>query len=474
MPTAAPQSQDKKTEGGRTPSHRLGTAPSSLRVQLPAGSFIDAFSGRGNGAGQGRNAQAGPSSSTGSRSGDASSDATARDAAARRLPPVQTSDAALLAQGIMDRREKAQEIVAVQESLMQDRPIGRQELKKALTRLAVPHWLQVNQERSLFHLCGYPLCRNRLDASRDEAAARRAGQFRISVSRRAIERDTSDEPGGRNNFCSKRCHSASEWVRRWVLEPGAADAGGVSAGSSSRQGPLLDPTSRGGIWEALIHRREDQWDEIELLEDLEDKGELDGWDGYGGGSGSSVDAHDKTTSAATPPPATTTTAPALPPTASLPPPHAATAASPAAPTSLLSSLTISERQKGDNAQQQRDAAAAARPHPRTYHGARRGDDDDDTFDSLLSPGTADSLKSRITAVQQPQPSVGGGFGVDVSGGDDDDDDVDDEEDDDDDDATTAAPPLDPAAAARQREEQRIFDEAFSLRETLRKAEEFDE
>lgn len=134
------------------------------------------------------------------------------------------------------------------------------------------------------------------------------------MSRRTIERDTSDDPGGRNNFCSQTCYARSEWVRRWVLDPfsrsgsstGSAGAGvGAGAGRPVTRGNRLeDPIAaqmrqlggeqalQGGKWEALTNLREDQWAEIELLEDMEEQGDLDAWEGFGasGQAGASSDA----------------------------------------------------------------------------------------------------------------------------------------------------------------------------------------
>lgn len=138
MPTATPSSTKQ--------SHptRLGTAPTSLRVQLPAERFIDSFSNASTTrerAVQPRAQQQQPQQQRPQRSNGSAANGSARAGPSRQpLPPVQTTDAALLAQGIMDRRQKAKEIMAIQESLMEDRDISREELKKSVSPRKQEDW----------------------------------------------------------------------------------------------------------------------------------------------------------------------------------------------------------------------------------------------------------------------------------------------------------------------------------------------
>jgi hypothetical protein len=53
-------------------------------------------------------------------------------------PPPQTSDASLLAQGILEQQRKAKEILAWQEKLMEDRHISREELKRGVSGSRIP------------------------------------------------------------------------------------------------------------------------------------------------------------------------------------------------------------------------------------------------------------------------------------------------------------------------------------------------
>lgn len=343
MPTALPRKDSAQATWSQHPT-RMPTAASSLRVQLPPSDFVNAFASSSSTTSGARPAQQQqrPSSSAllpPSRTQQQQGQPLVPP------PPPQSSDASILAQGILEQRRKGQEILAWQERLMEDRPISREELKRGLTRISIPYWLQVLQERSIYGLCGYPRCRNRLEASASSASSSsRPGQYRISVSRRAIERDTSNEPGGRNNFCSPKCHGRAEWVRRWVLNP-AASSTSSHRGASLVEDPAAARMRRigeeqallGGKWEAMTNRREDQWNEIELLEDMEDNGDLDDWEGFEGASSSNDASRDHQATSSREEPSSTSTDH---PTAE-PPGTPASTSRP--PTSLLETLTISER-----------------------------------------------------------------------------------------------------------------------------------
>lgn len=229
-------------------------------------------------------------------------------------------------------------------------------------------------------------------------------------------------------------------MRRWVLDPSGGSGSGIGVEDEAK---AVDQAVRGGMWEALMNRREEEWEEIELLEDLEEQGELDGYEGYGRGNVVGGVNGDGLTHADTD---TTTTRGSNSPMRI---PAPAPVAAPPPPTSLLSSLTINERRKGDPTQDN-----TSRPHPRNYtpHTTR---EQDDTFDSLLSSGSASTLKSSIMQ-QQPE------------------DEEEDEQDDDEDDDGNLPVPEDPAKRAQRSEEQRIFDEALGLRDVLRQKKDYDE
>lgn len=288
MPTALKKGGDGEASNSRqhaaTTNHRLGQAPSSLRVQLPVASSSSATS-----SGQTSDLLSSllpsrPSPASAVNGCDPSSTRSASSRSANLLPPPQTSDAAFLASSLLAQQARAREIQAVQDSLIAPtKPLSKTDLKKALTRFSAASWLQVLQERALAGLCGYPLCSKPLSASQSQ---RPGGRFRISVARGTIEPDTRNDPGGRNGFCSDVCHARAEWVRRWVLNPGSArddsqaDQNGSIQDLSDFRKPSTEQRLQGGKWEALTHRREDQWAEIELLEDLEEGGELEGWEGF--------------------------------------------------------------------------------------------------------------------------------------------------------------------------------------------------
>lgn len=159
---------------------------------------------------------------------------------------------------------------------------GRTSLQ--LTQLSLPAWLQVLQERHLAHRCAYPTCRKRpkkphLSHSKTILPLD-APRYRISLSRRTIERDERDDAGGENSFCSKTCWRRGEWVSRWVLNEGNStrqvqrEVSDEAFGSVIRDNHGLgNEVEQGGRWERVMV--EEHWTEIELLEDLEERGEVD-------------------------------------------------------------------------------------------------------------------------------------------------------------------------------------------------------
>ncbi|CAO1623534.1 unnamed protein product [Parajaminaea phylloscopi] len=288
MPTAVPlqpgaSASSSSSRPNASSSGRLGTAPTSLRVQLPVHTSHEAGGDLLSSLLPGRS---GASSSTSASHRRAQPTAPSSQPQSHLPPPPQTSDAALLASSVLAQQAKNREIQAVQESLINPpRPLLRSDLKRALTQLSTAHWLQVLQERALFGRCAYPLCCEPLAQPQRH---RPSSKFRINVARGTIEPDTRNDAGGRNSFCSEVCHARAEWVRRWVLNPNpghseANDEEGtdvIDIAQAALRSARNEQALHGGRWEALTRRRQDQWQEIELLEDMEGNGELDGWDGF--------------------------------------------------------------------------------------------------------------------------------------------------------------------------------------------------
>lgn len=354
-----------------------------------------------------------------------------------------------------------------------------------LTRLSIPYWLQILQERSIYNLCGYPTCRHRLSSS-GPSTTNPTPRFRISVSRRAIERDTSDEPGGRNNFCSATCHARSEWVRRWVLNPSSSVGDADSASARGRDPVLADPVAeqmrrigqeqalQGGKWEALMSRREDQWSEIELLEDLEDHGDLDGWEGFGNTDGATQpeplakDGHTADKSTPPTPPAATPTSTAAPQKSSA---------------SRLGPLTISERDSSASASSQ-STAMKETPLPRRFHGATSrvrfsatGAATDEDLDSFFDLGSSASLKRSIQDVSSKLNATRLDA-LPVAGGNEDEEDLDlhlQDEEDGEGDAVSGEEDegLDEETRRTRKEERRMLKEALQLRDEMRERGELD-
>lgn len=277
---AATPSQPAGQAGG------LGTAPSSLRVQLPIPSLE-----RSGGNGENLLKALLPSQTAESSSAPSRRNLSRPVLTAHRqpglLPPPQTSDATLLASSFLVKQAKAREVQAIQDQLI-DPPqaFNRSIFKKALIGLSTAHWLQILQERSLSGCCAYPLCNCQPHSAFQQ---RPAGKFRINVARGTIEPDTRNHPGGRNGFCSDKCYARAEWVRRWVLspEPGRPeeDAEGPYGDGGIAQAAMRKTRNelaiQGGRWEAMTRKREDEWETIELLEDMEERGELEEWEGFG-------------------------------------------------------------------------------------------------------------------------------------------------------------------------------------------------
>ncbi|MCO5590175.1 hypothetical protein L7F22_044144 [Adiantum nelumboides] len=203
------------------------------------------------------------------------------------MPPssVQMSDVKLLAESFQERRQKEAKVFMWQHMLIASgSQLEKSMLKRALTQLSLPAWLQILQERHLAYKCAYPTCDKKPKkphlSQSNSALPLDAPRYRISLSRRTMERDERDDAGGQNSFCSNACWRRGEWVSRWVLNNGEStrkvqkDVSDEMFGSGIKDHHGLgNEVEEGGKWERLMD--EEHWTEIELLEDLEEKGEVD-------------------------------------------------------------------------------------------------------------------------------------------------------------------------------------------------------
>ncbi|PWN24734.1 hypothetical protein BDZ90DRAFT_234689 [Jaminaea rosea] len=455
------QQQQPPSSTSASSSSRLPAAPSSLRVQLPHGT-----------AASSSRSPPPPARRSSAQSTTASDDLLTSVLSRRRVTPTAPpapaeaptppstvpSDVSLLASSLLQQRAKSQAIVAAQEALIFPPPSSsgrrartRQELKRSLTRLGSPHWLQVNQERALAGLCGYPCCSQPLPRRRPTPGG--GARLRISVARGVIERDTRDEPGGRNWFCSDVCHARAEWVRRWVLADTGEDDGegeeqnrrsGIGQGdeenpsssffagddlvdglrasiassstSSDRNGGGLRALGsasalQGGKWEALTRRKEEDWRDIELLEDLQERGDLEGWEGF---EAEDEREHEEEAQATfRPPAAAAAEASRSAPTTSAQAPNkeeadlaALASAAPTSSTLGFEDLVISERGRGaaalaqdvaKTAEEERIAAvAAARPsygeeQEGEEAGEMEGEEDEEDEDGQEEPSEEEKM-----------------------------------------------------------------------------------
>jgi hypothetical protein len=239
---------------------------------------------------------------------------------------------------------------------------------------------------------------------------------------------------------------------------------------------------QGGKWEALMSRREDQWSEIELLEDLEDQGELDGWEGFGSTDGATQTETlvkegekkqqspvDKSKSV-TPPQATT----------------ASTAASQKAPPSRLGPLTISERDPSASVSSSTATTTKETPLPRRFHGstsrarssamAGAAAATDEDLDSFFDLGSSAALKrsiqdvsSKLNATRLDSLPVAGGGNDDEDGLE-----LQDEEDEEGDAVSGEEDEgLDEETRRARKEERRMLKEALQLRDDMRERGELD-
>lgn len=198
---------------------------------------------------------------------------------------VQMSDVRLLAESFQERRQKEAKVFMWQNLLIASgSQLERSMLKRALTQLSLPAWLQILQERHLAYKCAYPTCDKKPKKPHlsqcNSTLPLDAPRYRISLSRRTMERDERDDAGGQNSFCSNACWRRGEWVSRWVLNNGESTRKVQKEISDEMFGSgikdhhgLGNEVEEGGKWERLMD--EEHWTEIELLEDLEDKGEVD-------------------------------------------------------------------------------------------------------------------------------------------------------------------------------------------------------
>lgn len=157
----------------------------------------------------------------------------------------------------------------------------------------------------------------------------------------------------------------------------------IASGSSSRNGAgaggglraLGTPSAlQGGKWEALTRRKEEDWREIELLEDLQERGDLEEWEGFEAGEdgegedNTAVEEEERAAAAAAADRSfqAATASSSAPPPSEEPAVAAATALAREADSLPFDDLVISERQHGapptleeERAQVQAAAAAAS-------------------------------------------------------------------------------------------------------------------
>lgn len=256
---------------------RMPQAHANLLVQLPPNELKQMIANPG--AAIHASNQAGPSRW-----------AMNRQDRSQTIPPsssssVQISDVRLLAESFQERKQKEAKVFMWQQMLITSgSQLERKTLKRALTQLSLPAWLQILQERHLAYNCAYPTCNKKPKKPHlsqcNSALPFDAPRYRISLSKRTMERDERDDAGGQNSFCSNACWRRGEWVSRWVLNNGESTrkaqksiSDEIFGNGMKDQHGLGNEVDQGGQWERLMD--EEHWTEIELLEDLEDKGEVD-------------------------------------------------------------------------------------------------------------------------------------------------------------------------------------------------------
>ncbi|SPO36052.1 uncharacterized protein PSFLO_01523 [Pseudozyma flocculosa] len=287
-----------KPSTAQQPGHptRLPGSVSSLKVQLSASELLRQQQQR-----QPHPAPSSPSPSSSSYSfttpQQLRNQQRAGHLASTLTASIQPTDVQLLATSILGNQQRQRLTLEWSEKLINlpasfhpahtgaGRGVSRETLKRALTFLSPSSWLNVLDERYLAGSCPYPSCDNAAPAataasakgssrvgsssssSSSNTASARPAQYRISLKSRTVSRNTAEDPGDRQTFCSQRCWKRSQWVRQWVLK----DRGEIAAG------PDLNAAGnatgdQGGRFERLMDQ--DAWREIELLEDLEESGEM--------------------------------------------------------------------------------------------------------------------------------------------------------------------------------------------------------
>ncbi|XP_049698061.2 putative RNA polymerase II subunit B1 CTD phosphatase RPAP2 [Helicoverpa armigera] len=109
-------------------------------------------------------------------------------------------------QAILKKREcstKAQQIV---ESLL-ERDVTESFLLQCLPDINQTHFDDVIEERSIIHLCGYPICQKTLSVKDIPKQ-----KYRISLKTNKVYDIT-----GRKNFCSNSCYNAAMFVKKQML-----------------------------------------------------------------------------------------------------------------------------------------------------------------------------------------------------------------------------------------------------------------
>nr|XP_049698061.1 putative RNA polymerase II subunit B1 CTD phosphatase RPAP2 [Helicoverpa armigera] len=109
-------------------------------------------------------------------------------------------------QAILKKREcnaKAQQIV---ESLL-ERDVTESFLLQCLPHINQTHFDDIFEERSIIHLCGYPICQKTLSVKDIPKQ-----KYRISLKTNKVYDIT-----GRKNFCSNSCYNAAMFVKKQML-----------------------------------------------------------------------------------------------------------------------------------------------------------------------------------------------------------------------------------------------------------------
>ncbi|PWN48228.1 hypothetical protein IE53DRAFT_207116 [Violaceomyces palustris] len=181
------------------------------------------------------------------------------------LPPK--SDAQLITASLLNNLSHQKLVLHHQEKLIVTPRNSLEFFKRSLGLFNLSTYLEVVEERRLSLLCPYPTCGN-------PPPKPRGGTHRISLGSRKVTRnrglgfgEDGDEHGGASHermwFCSSECWRRSEWVCRYVLRESVMVGRAESASAST------------AAEEAEQDEKGQNWEEIELLEDLNGDAEVE-------------------------------------------------------------------------------------------------------------------------------------------------------------------------------------------------------